>query len=376
VADQPPIPGQRSLPRKLSLIVTGLVLALLLSEGMTRLLVPDPPFRRENEIHMFREDPFAGYRNKPNVHDHVYGFIPVDTNSMGFRGPEISLRKAPGTYRILGLGDSVTWGTKVREPDTFLRVVEREVQKNSGVSRGVLFEAVNSGVVGYSTYQELVTLEHYGLPLCPDLVIVGFVHNDSYPTEDPFNNAARLHQPPNPKPGRFISPPEVVYPLKFLTFLRAVVKRKWAALQEQPKVPDGSMLGNWMADSFAMLSWPVLQGHLRRLQALGEANGFHVLVVLFPTHHQVYYGQGAHAYQNVVGPFLAAEKIAYIDLYDVFRAARTKQQFTDWVHPNVAGHQTAASEILRYLRESHWLDGVSPATLQKCAASERLALAP
>jgi lysophospholipase L1-like esterase len=313
------------------------------------------------------------------VRDYAYGFMRMETNSLSFRGPEISVEKPPGTFRVLGLGDSATWGTRVQEPETYLRVLEGELAKSSNQSARVHFEVINTGVGGYSTYQELVTLERYGLPLCPDLVIVGFVHNDAYPSTDLFNNLKTIHQPPGSELPNFMAPHEIEYPSRLLTFLRAVLKRQWKSFRSQPAkeaATEGANSGSWTPDSFALRWWPVHQGHLQRLKSLGETNGFHVLVVLLPTYPQVYYGRGPHAYQNVVGPFLAAEKIPYIDLYDVFRAARTKQQFVDWVHPSVAGHQTTASEILRYLRESHWLDGVSPATLRKCASPERRSPAP
>jgi hypothetical protein len=62
---------------------------------MTRVLVPDPAVQRENEIQIFREDPFTKYCRKLNVHDHMYGFILVDTNSLSFRGLEFSVERLP-----------------------------------------------------------------------------------------------------------------------------------------------------------------------------------------------------------------------------------------------------------------------------------------
>lgn len=319
---------------------------------------------------MYRQDPFVGYRNKPNVHDYVYGFIRVDTNSLGYRGPEVSAGKSPGTFRILGLGDSVMWGLGVQERDTTLRVLEQVLQTRYGESKGVRFEAVNTAVSGYSNYQELVTLQRYGLPLCPDMVILGFVFNDSYPSVDPFSNVWTFHQPAKEKAGPFIPRPEVEYPLHLLTFLRAVAKRQSKAVRAHLAIPVSAVYGTWAANGVEMESWPVLQGHLRKLKSLGDENAFHVLVLLFPTYSEVNSGRFPAVYQNVVGPFLASEKIPYIDLYDVFRASGANSQFTDYIHPNGAGHRTVALEVNRYMQENHWLDSINPATLRKCAQPE------
>ncbi len=319
---------------------------------------------------MLRQDPFVGYRNKPNVHDYVYGFIRVDTNSLGYRGPEVSAGKSPGTFRILGLGDSVMWGLGVQERDTTLRVLEQELQTRYGESKGVRFEAVNTAVYGYSNYQELVTLERQGLPQCPDLVVLGFVFNDSYPSVDPVSNVWTFHQPAKEKTGPFIPPHEVEYPLHLLTFLHAVAKRQSKAFRAHPAIPVSAGYGTWAANGFEMESWPVLQSHLRKLKSLGDENAFHVLVLLFPTYPEVNSGRIPAAYQNVVGPFLASEKIPYIDLYDAFRASGTTSQFRDWTHPNVAGHRTVALEVIRYMQENHWLDSVNPGTFRKCTQPE------
>lgn len=361
-------PAPRDLILKtLFLGVLGCVSAVALGEVLTRWFVPDPAFRTDGELDLLREDSIVGYRNNPNLRGYVFGFIRLDTNSLGFRGPEISIQKAPGTYRILGLGDSVMWGVGVQEADTYLRDLEGSLQRSYGQKSGVRYEAINTGVIGYSTYQELLSLERDGLPLCPDLVILGFVHNDSYPTMDPFNNVSTIQQPVNPKAVHAARLPAAESPLRLFTFLRAAVKRRRAA-QAYGSNPDWYWgLGSWHADSFAMQSWPVLQGHLRKLKSLAGENDFHLLVLLFPTDPQVTFGRGPAAYQNEVGPFLAAEKIPYIDLYGDLLVAGSTPQFVDSLHLSVAGHRTTTDSILRYLQENHWQDGVNPKTTRTCS---------
>jgi hypothetical protein len=118
----------------------------------------------------------------------------------------------------------------------------------------------------------------------------------------------------------------------------------------------------------AVLGSPVLQGHLRKLKSLSETHDFRLLELLFPLYPQVKEGREARTYQNIVGAFLAAEEIPYIDLYELYRAAGKERFFADYTHPDVAGHRIAASEALRYLLVNHWSDGVSLARLRKCVA--------
>lgn len=72
--------------------------------------------------------------------------MPVAINSDGLRGREINTPKPPHTFRILAVGDSVTFGYGVREEDTYVKVLERRL--NEGESGGREFEVLNGGTLG------------------------------------------------------------------------------------------------------------------------------------------------------------------------------------------------------------------------------------
>ena len=103
----------------------------------------------------------------------------VEINSDGFRGPEYSLKKDKGVYRIVMLGDSVTLARLNKWEDTLTQRLER------GLSRlcpGKKFEVLNMGVEGYNSIQELEVLKTKALKYDPDLVIVHYCLNDpDYP---------------------------------------------------------------------------------------------------------------------------------------------------------------------------------------------------
>ena len=150
--------------------------------------IHDPAFRYENRLEMWRPEPTIGFVNEPNFVSFCWGNVLVQTNERGFRGarPSKALKKS-GKCRIVGLGDSVMWGTGVNQEDSFLGILEKKLNEDS------LYEIINAGVVGYSTYQEYLFLKKYILPLKPELVIVNYCGNDFLPTENPFNNVRRIY---------------------------------------------------------------------------------------------------------------------------------------------------------------------------------------
>jgi lysophospholipase L1-like esterase len=168
---------------------TQLMLALstvLLVEALARLLlfaqpaVPPPRVRftfpdvwahARNPFH--EADPERFWRLKPGYSE---GLITI--NREGFRGPEVAPAKAPGTYRIVALGDSITFGYNVPESETYPRRLERAIAGRIGTGRRV--EVVNAGVIGYTSWQGRLTYERVIHRLSPDLIIVMFGYNDHH----------------------------------------------------------------------------------------------------------------------------------------------------------------------------------------------------
>ena len=100
----------------------------------------------------------------------------IDLNADGDRSPEITTLKAPGTIRVACIGDSWTFGMNVDQDRTYpsrLAAWLRERQP------GTIFEAINFGVLGYSSFQGLQLLKTRILDLQPDIVAIGFGMNDS-----------------------------------------------------------------------------------------------------------------------------------------------------------------------------------------------------
>jgi lysophospholipase L1-like esterase len=120
-------------------------------------------------------DPVLGQRLAPG-YDGWFAGVPVHINALGFRDTrDYPLDKPPGTFRILVLGDSVTFGHGALSDTTYPYLLERRLREWRA---DINWEVWNLGVPGYNTTQELKYLERIGPRYRPDLVIVGFFEND------------------------------------------------------------------------------------------------------------------------------------------------------------------------------------------------------
>jgi lysophospholipase L1-like esterase len=135
---------------------------------------------------LYAWDRFLFYRLRENTHVELLDpFAPpfarersrwsVHTNARGFRGPELAAEKAPGTLRVLMLGDSSTFGWGV---ESFETLPERLGKALAAALAPVHVEVVNLGVPGYSSFQGRVLLERTALALAPDAVVWSYLSND------------------------------------------------------------------------------------------------------------------------------------------------------------------------------------------------------
>jgi hypothetical protein len=109
-------------------------------------------------------------------YDGWFAGVPVHINSLELRDPrEYDLAKRPNTFRILVLGDSVTFGHGSVYEHTYPYLTE---QRLKAWRPDIDWQVWNAAVPGYNTSQELAHLLEVGDRFRPDLVIVGFFEND------------------------------------------------------------------------------------------------------------------------------------------------------------------------------------------------------
>ena len=156
-----------------ALVAFGILAALVIGEIGLRLLgLAKPAF--------YTYDQYRGWALRPGAQgwDTKEGEAYVRINREGFRGPETTIAKPPGTLRIAVLGDSFTEAQQVPEDRTFSAVIGRSVADCPAL-RGRKVQVLNFGVNGYGTTQELMTLRHQVWQFSPDIVVLAvFTGND------------------------------------------------------------------------------------------------------------------------------------------------------------------------------------------------------
>jgi lysophospholipase L1-like esterase len=157
----------------IAVMVVAAAVPCLAAEGVLRLMAPPA-----DTAEMWRKLPSAAeWSGQPNGRG-LHAGVPVAFNGFGYRDAERSPQPAPGTVRILALGDSVTFGMGVAQDRTYPK--QTEVLLNNAASRpqGAPVEVLNLGMPGYNTLHQLALLRELGLGLKPDVVVVGFLYND------------------------------------------------------------------------------------------------------------------------------------------------------------------------------------------------------
>ncbi len=91
-------------------------------------------------------------------------------NKDGFRHPEVSRKKPPGTWRGFSIGDSQTYGAGVEADQTYTAVAERQIK--SRVPDPDRVELLNAGISGYTSLQALRLIEKKLLDWDPDLIVI------------------------------------------------------------------------------------------------------------------------------------------------------------------------------------------------------------
>jgi lysophospholipase L1-like esterase len=116
-------------------------------------------------------DPVTGLQvPKPGYHA---GSIVI--NSQGFRSPELTQPKPPGTFRLAFLGGSTTFCAEVSSPDKTWPHRVAEIVRIASVQP---VDYINAGVPGYTTAEMLTNFRARVQKLRPDVVVIYEATND------------------------------------------------------------------------------------------------------------------------------------------------------------------------------------------------------
>lgn len=173
-----------------------MLLGLIVLELALRLLPPpESLFTNYGDTYICSSS--VGWLGRPNYRGMLtreeYSH-PIRFNAQGMYDTDHPLEKADNVFRILWMGDSFAQALQVDETQTAHQQLENLLNEQLG-SPDRAFEVISTGVIGWSTGQELVYYREQGRLYRPDLVVllffIGNDVNDNLPghalTIDGFN---------------------------------------------------------------------------------------------------------------------------------------------------------------------------------------------
>lgn len=108
----------------------------------------------------------------------TYAGVEVSINALGQRGPEVGRAKPPGTYRVVAIGDSLTFGYGAPQEGIWPAALERILREDPAQFGARDVQVLNLGVSAYNSADEARVLEAKALDLDPDVIVVGYFLND------------------------------------------------------------------------------------------------------------------------------------------------------------------------------------------------------
>ncbi|MFT7678751.1 MAG: lysophospholipase L1-like esterase [Planctomycetota bacterium] len=357
-----PEAARRSASRKLLLAALASVVGFAATEGAARLALGrmgdgPPPIEISWEEHtggskyqlklrdqLYAPHPATFFRLQPNLdlpktsNPRIFG---LSTNSHGLRGPEFESTKPAGTYRVLCLGDSCTFGSGAADAGTYpaqLQAALADLQPEQSV------EAINSGVPGFSSYQGLAFLESEGLGLAPDAVTIAFGYNDSSPAKSGSKRAYRE--------GLALSDQEFGSARK--------PPSSWAIVRLYQRLRP-SAVANPTEDESAEPTKPRVdladfRANHERMLALCQARGIPVILMVWPLRAQVAEKMPGDSqaklallpeYQALLREWEAQDGVQVLDLIPALDGK--PEHFVDQVHLNAAGYGVVAQRLAAVL---------------------------
>jgi hypothetical protein len=316
------IVAARARRGEIALLTVGLLVAFALAEGLVRLWGAER----------------AGG-----------GYAPVRTdrrerrpiNSRGYRDLERAVPKPDGVRRVVCLGDSFTWGVGVLFDDAWPQRVERGLSRE----RGETWEAVVLAEPGLGAVQSVSRLDSEGFAYGPDVVVLGWVLNDS---ED--EDAAEARRAADWVEEAEREPSALGSLLDRSALVRLVRKRVRATMENRERIRNYRSM---YADDYP--GWVVAQKALRTMGGLCRSRGVPLVVAIFPLFGNPLDDRYPFAREHAKVAQAAAEAGAKVaDLLPQFRGLRWELLVVDGPrdeHPNEIAHRIAAQAIERAIDE-------------------------
>ena len=292
------------------------------------------------DVRIFEADPLLFWRLRPNLDRVVWDLTLVSTNPQGVRYPQPIGAKAAGAFRIVCLGDSVTFGYRVprvlpRSPEDYdpswlpyPALVEARLR---AVFPGRTIEVIPLAVPGYSSHQGRAWRERDIGTLRPDVVTACFGWND-------IGRRARSDR-------------------HAMSTSRWMVAARSCLASSQLVVHLGMRLRGTAKPQSAETTMRVpRREYVQNLLTIASIATRHGATPVFigpvyrdRTSHPPE-GDDIHAFRTALRTAAGRQGIAYLEIPELTEdAPDNRGLFEEHIHPNQRGHKLIAERLLEFL---------------------------
>lgn len=238
--------------------------------------------------------------------------------------------KPEGTFRVIALGDSWTYGMFMNTENNYSEVLEDLLNNELDCDTIMKFEVVNLGVPSYDIRYAVERFRMRGMKYSPDLVLWHLIENDFQEINEFLKpRTKRLAEQASAEGGdsdgrrgswrEFTKPPDE---LEFGIWQRAV--------RDQFKEYGEEGVAQYQEEALSLIN-EYYQGPL----------------VVFSLIHE---SKIEDKYRPIIGRFVASRANTYF--YESELRLRPDGVLPDW-HPNTKGHKMIAYELLRYVTQKN-----------------------
>jgi hypothetical protein len=291
----------------------------------------------------------------------TYGRV-VTKNSDELRDREFAVPKPPGTYRVLVLGDSFTWGVGLNVEET----IPKQLEASLSAPPGSRVEVINAAVPGMNTVDELEMLRLRGLRYGPDMILLVYLLNDIdfkpelAPTAYDEASAAPVVQVDKGE--------DLTKWSKWKGVRGAILRVERSSALARFAVPRvGQMLHgmgllnsvefSWIAKVFqgfddANPGWRESKRALKEIAEVSRERQIPFVVAIYPLLVGLENYQGRHANRAVAEYCRAIGAAEVIDLLPVFEGKNGRSFWVNYAdhHPNAEAHRMVTRALLPVVR--------------------------
>jgi lysophospholipase L1-like esterase len=315
---------------------------------------------------LWKSDPILHYKHRPETIRNWgkrFDNNPIYINQHGFHDDNFPAKKVYGELRGLIIGDSIVMGHGVAASETFANQLERMLPKN--VPGYDLYQVINTGVQGYSTFQYLEMLKR-SMKFSPDFIAIGFCMNDV--TEPYIVNRSYGGSGLDYHRILQVSHPWIDYLVnetgfgRLSIYIRMKIKKKFPSADELKRKEIYNvrkMAKSSRTDPVYIEAWKHVLSDLSEIYELANNENIPVLLIIFPYTFQLGHKE-LQIPQKILRQHADLHGVSYLDMTQVVEGlvadgVPLDSLFLDGDHYTVKGHSVIAHSLIHHLKANDML---------------------